>query len=424
MVLKKFNIKRSLIVSLSASLICCTFASTSFAENNLDSGNQNTFYNDSLNAQNLEDLSVDQLIEIRDKAIDENLEPLREFGEDSIQRRKDSILNFEFGLVAYIDKAYNNLTEKEKLIKQIELVDYQNYISDIMDPSGDYFKNANEMYQISQYLQEKGKNPKYYESQDSLKFLIDNLQELCDFVDYDEKNVVERVDPSIKLFISEEEKVFLNNDLEKVYLKDSLSDEVKSALKELQNNENYYDEVDAPSLRTDSASYRQNALAYARKHGYTNGYYGSTDRHNNAPSPYYNFQKDGNGDCANFVSQCLRTGGVTFWENGNDDTNKWFYYSTNKRSPSWSGAYDFNRHWSKRVASQTLTVNNTLNFLQPATPIGIYDKDGKVGHILITTDKHSNGYNFSYAAHSDEGKRTNLLEKLKGKKIAYYKIYW
>ncbi|MBO3446372.1 hypothetical protein [Clostridium sp. CCUG 7971] len=241
MILKKLKIKRSLIVSLSALLICCTFTSTSFVENNLDSKNQNNldsenqknFYNDSLNAQNLEDLSVDQLIKIRDKAIDENLEPLREFGEDAIQRRKDSILTFDFGLVAFVDKTYKNLTEKEKLKKQIELVDYQNYMSDVIDPSGSLIEHGNEMYQISKYLKEKGKNPKYYESYDSLKFLIDNLQELCDFVDYDVKNVVESVDPSIKLYISEKEKASLNNELEKVYLKDNLSDEVKRALKAL-----------------------------------------------------------------------------------------------------------------------------------------------------------------------------------------------
>ncbi|MBO3446373.1 hypothetical protein, partial [Clostridium sp. CCUG 7971] len=117
--------------------------------------------------------------------------------------------------------------------KQIEIVNHQNYRSDVIDPSGSFIEGANEMYQISQFLKEKGKNPKYYESHDSLKFLIDNLQELCDFVDYDEKNVVERIDPSIKLYISEKEKVSLNNELEKVYLKDNLSDKVKSALKAL-----------------------------------------------------------------------------------------------------------------------------------------------------------------------------------------------
>lgn len=31
---------------------------------------------------------------------------------------------------------------------------------------------------------------------------------------------------------------------------------------------------------------------------------------------------------------------------------------------------------------------------------------------------------FSYAAHSDDGTRTNLLEKLRGKKITYYKTNW
>ncbi|AVD36223.1 TPA: hypothetical protein KRI65_000942 [Clostridioides difficile] len=77
-----------------------------------------------------------------------------------------------------------------------------------------------------------------------------------------------------------------------------------------------------------------------------------------------------------------------------------------------------------RIAYQTLTVSNSLSFLRPATPVSILKSSGVATHTLISTDKHSNGYNFSYAAHSDEGVRTNLLSKLKGKKISYYKVYW
>lgn len=291
-----------------------------------------------------------------------------------------------------------------------------------MYPAGSFFESANEMYQISQYLIQKGMNPNYSDSYDNLNFLINNLQDLCNFVDYDEKKVIKRIDPLIKPLLSESQKLNLINNLKKVSLDDSIDKKIKDYINELQEEPNITitPRMASPNLRVTSSSYRQNALAYARKHGYTNGYYGSTNRKNNAPSPYYDFQKDGYGDCANFVSQCLHAGGVTFWTNN----NPWYYYSTSKRSPSWAGARHFKLHWMKRVDYQTLTVKNTLSFLRPATPISICDSDGYATHTLITTDRHSNGYNFSYAAHSDEGKRTDLLKKLNGKLITYYKVYW
>lgn len=72
-----------------------------------------------------------------------------------------------------------------------------------------------------------------------------------------------------------------------------------------------------------------------------------------------------------------------------------------------------------------MTVSGTLSYLKPATPVSICNNtDARATHTLITTDKYSNGYNFSYAAHSDYDKRTNLLSKLDNKKISYYKVNW
>ncbi|MFN1920777.1 hypothetical protein ACK2FT_06545 [Clostridioides difficile] len=108
--------------------------------------------NEEIVPKNLEALSIEQLTKIRDKAIDKNLEGLREFGEDSVKQRKDSILNFEFGLVAFVNKNYSNLTEKEKLIRQINIVNYENSINDIMDPSGSFFELANQSYEINEFM--------------------------------------------------------------------------------------------------------------------------------------------------------------------------------------------------------------------------------------------------------------------------------
>lgn len=79
----------------------------------------------------------------------------------------------------------------------------------------------------------------------------------------------------------------------------------------------------------------------------------------------------------------------------------------------------------RRVKYETVTVRDTLRFLKPGTPVSVCKgQSGMAFHTLIATDRHSNGYNFSYAAHSDYGVRTNLLRKLKDKQISYYKANW
>lgn len=104
--------------------------------------------------------------------------------------------------------------------------------------------------------------------------------------------------------------------------------------------------------------------------------------------------------------------------------NPWYFYSDSKRSPSWTGANQFKDHWCARVSYGDIKVNNTLRFLREATPISLVTSAGVAYHTIISTTRHSNGDNFSYAAHTDNGKRTNLLQKLKGKRIYYYKVYW
>lgn len=176
---------------------------------------------------------MNQLIDFRNDSIDKNLEPLREFGEDSFQRRKNSILDPEFGLVGFVDRTYCNLTKKEKLIKQIEIVDYQNNMNDVINTDGEFLDGINKSYQISQYLQEKGKNPKYYESYDSLKFLISNLQELCDFVGSDFlEGVILSIQSSIGLQSQEQQKS-LSDDFKKSCKGENLSAEVKKAIESI-----------------------------------------------------------------------------------------------------------------------------------------------------------------------------------------------
>lgn len=116
----------------------------------------------------------------------------------------------------------------------------------------------------------------------------------------------------------------------------------------------------------------------------------------------------------------MHEGGAQFWTG----SNPWYFYSDSNRTASWTGANQFKDHWCARISYDKVVVDNTLSFLREATPISLVSPAGVAGHTLISTSRHSNGYNFSFAAHTDSHRRTNLLERLKGNRIYYYKVYW
>lgn len=178
----------------------------------------------------LNNLNMGQLTKIRDKAIDKNLEALSEFGKEVVEERKDGILNYDWGLVSYIDNNYKNLSEKDKLIRQIKIVEYENYINEIMDPSGAFFKYANEAYKISEYLAEN-KRDAHISSYENLKFLIDNLEELCDYVDYELIDLFDMIDPASKDNLSQNEKEDLYSRLEKINANKTVSVKIKNGIK-------------------------------------------------------------------------------------------------------------------------------------------------------------------------------------------------
>ncbi|EGT5043828.1 hypothetical protein DAF96_11775 [Clostridioides difficile] len=227
-------------VSLIALVIILSLFTVIFVFNNRNTNDklkEVTKNNEEIVPKNLEDLSIKQLTEIRNKAIDKNLEGLREFGEDIVKKRKDSILNFEFGLVAFVNKNYSNLTEKEKLIRQINIVNYENSINEIMDPSGSFFELANQSYEINEFMLKNKKNYKEW-SYEYIEFLIDHLEELCKFVDFDVKDVIDIIDPTIKTDLSDEQQKSLNGKLKKMSSSDTISENIKKEIKNWENNLN------------------------------------------------------------------------------------------------------------------------------------------------------------------------------------------
>ncbi|MCQ2462981.1 MAG: amidase domain-containing protein [Clostridia bacterium] len=84
------------------------------------------------------------------------------------------------------------------------------------------------------------------------------------------------------------------------------------------------------SIQASAASYNPSAAAsYALKYW------------NNYNSSYSNYNSIG-GDCANFVSQCLRAGGLPMDDN-------WYWYSYNNHSASWTGALSLKKYLVDRM---------------------------------------------------------------------------
>ena len=221
-------IKKITALILSLSLSLCSTAAFSFADNK--DIKEDTLYENMMKQKKstiieLEDLSIKELTKLRDKALDENLS----MSSYDMSYRKEGILdpNWDFGLVGFLNNNYGELTEKENLIKQIQLIEYATLYKDVLDPSGEVFKVLNEDYQISEYLIKHGKT---YEisTQENLEFLIENIEDVVDYVDFDAKTVVEIIDPTIKgSFISNDEIRYLNKRLKEKSFEKDLDNTIK-----------------------------------------------------------------------------------------------------------------------------------------------------------------------------------------------------
>lgn len=80
----------------------------------------------------------------------------------------------------------------------------------------------------------------------------------------------------------------------------------------------------------------------------------------------------GNGDCANFVSQCLYAGGMPMKRTGNA-RDQWYYDTVggtyNAKSPSWSGAHELRRFIKYNTAAPCFTYE----FLSSASGLAAGD---------------------------------------------------
>ena len=214
------NKKVSLIVFI---LIICAILSAAFIFRKSDN-----------KSQKLEDLNINQLTKIRDNEIDKNLEGFKEFDvkDETIKQRKESILNpdCDFGLVGFVNSNYKDLTEKEKLIREIELVRYIDSTDEIMDAEGEYFLVTDQEYQISEYLLKNGRDSELM-SYENMKFAIQNIEDLCKYVNFDCYEIVDMFNPYNSETLSEDQKKSLNEEWKKVYSNKNLDSKLKKEIK-------------------------------------------------------------------------------------------------------------------------------------------------------------------------------------------------
>lgn len=216
------NKKVSLIVFI---VILCTMLSAVLIYKNINNDNK---------SQKLEDLNINQLTKIRDNEVDKNLEQLKKLDstDEEIKKLKESILDpdWDFGLVRFVNGNYKDLTEKEKLIREIELVRYINSSNDVMDPSGEYFYANNQFYQINNYILKNGRSGEFT-SYENMKFAIQNIEDLCKYVDFDCYEIVDMFNPYNSEKLSEDQKKSLNEEWKKVYSNKNLDPKLKKEIK-------------------------------------------------------------------------------------------------------------------------------------------------------------------------------------------------
>ena len=162
---------------------------------------------------------------------------------------------------------------------------------------------------------------------------------------------------------------------------------------------------------------REKATAYAKK-------YATTPNLN----PWQNYTQMG-GDCTNFVSQCLYAGGIPFDNEGKTITEKWYWYSDNHRTPSWTGADAFKAYVRANKGTGLVATEVAMEELVPGDIVQLGTRE-KATHSMIVVDVVYNEDNpeevvdLLVAQHSSEGGifGYNIPLSSKPPKRLYYKI--
>ena len=171
------------------------------------------------------------------------------------------------------------------------------------------------------------------------------------------------------------------------------------------------------SPTANSGYYRAGAANYASSHALSP----------NANWPTYT------ADCANFVSQCLYEGGGMPMITGGTTDQYWHYTSASNRSPSWTGADFFMRHWTKvrqssyngraatvRIYSKDYIINNkaAVGSLISIGDVVQYLRSGnsQAYHTTIISQK-SSSTDIKFCAHTTNRKDENWFDYIASSNI-------
>ncbi len=113
---------------------------------------------------------------------------------------------------------------------------------------------------------------------------------------------------------------------------------------------------------------------------------------------YYNFNDYG-GDCANFVSQCLYTGGIPMVTGTIYGSDGWFYVTASNRSATWTGA-NSHRNWFLNYGVKI--DNPTSAQVLKGNPVYYNtDSDSNYEHVAICVGVNNSGTPVVNAHNSD-----------------------
>ena len=129
---------------------------------------------------------------------------------------------------------------------------------------------------------------------------------------------------------------------------------------------------------------RQNVYEYAKKWAYSRN------------PKYYNFDPVG-GDCTNFISQCIYSGGIPMNYNKN---NGWYYINGNDKSPSWTGVEFLYNFLITNKGIGPHGENCLINELEIGDIIQLSFNDFTYSHSLVVIQNGTNPSNTLIAAHT------------------------
>ncbi len=130
---------------------------------------------------------VKELKYIRDKMIRTNLVEYVKNKTEREETFKNTLSSESYSLVGWVNYKYPNLSEKEKLIKQIHLLEYIRRVNIDITPEGQFFMLVDEYSQYDDFVKYKKRiDLRDYKSKDVAiereKFIKDNKEEFTKFI--------------------------------------------------------------------------------------------------------------------------------------------------------------------------------------------------------------------------------------------------